>query len=181
MARLPDLDLTTLTPEQRRVHAEIGAAHRGNVRGPWAIALRIPEVADHAHELYERLAHHTKLGPRLYELTVLVVARHWTSQFEWNTHEQNALAAGVTPAIVDALRERRVPPFEQDDERLIYDTVNELLATHALAPASYERAHAFFGEDLLVELISVAGLYTMIALLLNAFDAPIPAGARRLE
>lgn len=181
MPRLPSLDPAALTPEQQSVYAEIAAAHSGNVRGPWAIALRIPELAHHSHELYERLARHTKLGPRLYELTVLIVARHWTSQFEWHTHERNAIDAGVALAIVEALRERRRPQFESEDEAVVYDTVTELSESHQLSPTAYARAQTFFGDELLVELISVAGLYTMIAMLLNAFDAPIPPEARRLE
>ena len=63
----------------------------------------------------------------------------------------------------------------------MYDTVIELSQTTQLSAHSYERARAFFGEDLLVELISAAGLYTMIAMLLNAFDAPIPATAEPLQ
>lgn len=181
MPRLPALDPAALTPAQQRVYGDIAAAHGGNVRGPWAIALRVPEVADHSHQLYERLARDSKLGQRLYELIVLVVARDWNAQFAWHTHEKNALAAGLAPAVVDAIRERRTPQFDHEDERIVYDTVTELSASRALDEASYARARAFFGDDLLVEVISVAGLYTMIAMMLNAFDAPIPAGARRLE
>jgi 4-carboxymuconolactone decarboxylase len=181
MPRLPPLDPATLTPEQRHVYGDIAAAHTGNVRGPWAIALRVPEVADHMHQLYERLARDSKLGQRLYELVVIIVARHWTAQFAWQTHEKNAIAAGLDAATVEAIRERRRPDFEHEDERLVYDTVTELSTSHQLSDASYQRAQAFFGDDLLVELISVTGLYTMVAMMLNAFDAPIPAGARRLE
>jgi 4-carboxymuconolactone decarboxylase len=181
MPRLPALDPAALTPEGRNVYDYIAAAHTGNVRGPWAIGLRVPEVADHMHRLYDRLARDSKLGQRLYELVVIVIARHWTAQFAWQTHEKNALAAGLAPAVVDAIRERRAPEFEREDERVVYDTVTELSTSHQLSDAAYARAHAFFGDDLLVELISVAGLYTMVSMLLNAFDAPIPAGARRLE
>ena len=163
------------------MYGDIAAAHTGNVRGPWAIALRVPEVADHLHQLYERVARDSTLGQRLYELIVIVIARQWTAQFAWQTHEKNAIAAGVAAATVDAIRERRRPQFQHEDERLVYDTVTELATSHQLSEASYARAQAFFGDDRLVEVISVAGLYTMIAMLLNAFDAPIAAGAQRLE
>jgi 4-carboxymuconolactone decarboxylase len=180
LPRLPDLDPAALTPEQKSVYDEVAAAHTGHVRGPWAIALRLPDVLHHTHELYERLARNSKLGQRLFELMVLVVARHWTSQFEWHTHEKYALAAGVTQTNIDAIRHRRVPHFEREDERVVYEVVTELSTSKALSAESYERARTFFGEDLLVELIAAAGLYTMVAMMLNAFDAPIPADARRL-
>jgi len=111
---------------------------------------------------------------------VLVVARHWTSQFEWHTHEKYALEGGITPEAIDAIRHRRVPVFEREDEQLVYDVVTELSESKALSAETYARAYDYFGEELLVELISAAGLYTMVAMMLNAFDAPIPAGARRL-
>jgi 4-carboxymuconolactone decarboxylase len=111
---------------------------------------------------------------------ILVVARQWTSQFEWHTHERMAIEHGIPAAAVDAIRERRVPHFALDDERIVYDTITELSEQRTLSAASYERARDFFGEALLVELIAAAGLYTMIAMMLNAFDAPIPEGARRL-
>lgn len=170
MPRLPNLDPATLTPDARRVYDYVAAAHGGNVRGPWAIALRVPEVTEHMHRLYDRIARDSKLGQRLYELIVLVIARYWNAQFAWQTHEKNALAAGLPAATIDAIREGRTPSFEREDERIAYDTVTELATTRALSDASYRRAQAFFGDDLLVELISVAGLYTMIAMLLVTFE-----------
>jgi 4-carboxymuconolactone decarboxylase len=155
--------------------------HTGHVRGPWAIALRDPELLDHSHALYERLCVGTKLGKRLFELMVLIVARHWTSQFEWHTHEKYAREYGIPDAAIEAIRNRQTPHFERDDEQIVYDVVSELSETKALAPATYERAIAAFGEDLLVELIAAAGLYTMVAMMLNAFDAPVPATMRRLK
>ena len=180
MARLPDLDPAALTAEQKRVYDYMAAQHTGHVRGPWAIALRVPEVAEHSHALYERLCVDTKLGKRLFELMVLVVARFWTSQFEWHTHEKYALEFGISPANVDAIRHRRTPVFEKEDEQIVYDVVTELSETKALSPPTYARAQAFFGDELLVELISAAGTYTMVAMMLNAFEAPVPATMQKL-
>jgi 4-carboxymuconolactone decarboxylase len=181
MPRLPDLDPTALTADQKRVFDHMAAQHSGHVRGPWAIALRVPEVAEHSHALYERLCVDTKLGKRLFELMVLVVARFWTSQFEWHTHEKYALEFGISQANVDAIRHRRSPVFEREDEQLVYDVVTELSETKALSPATYARAQAFFGDEMLVELISAAGLYTMVAMMLNAFEAPVPATMQKLQ
>jgi 4-carboxymuconolactone decarboxylase len=182
LARLPPLDPAALTAAQKAVYDEIAAYHTGNVRGPWAIALRIPdpEVARNTHQLYERLSPNAKIGRRLIELMILVVARHWNSQFEWYAHEKQALEHGIAADAVEAIRERRLPHFGREDERVVYEAVTELSESKTLSAAAYERARACFGEELLVELIAAAGLYTMIAMMLNAFDAPIPEGARRL-
>ena len=178
--RLPPLDPATLTAEQRPVYERIAAMHGGQVRGPWAVALRVPAVADHVHALYERLCRETKLGQRLFELMVLVVARRWSSQFEWHTHERYAREGGISEAAIEALRHRQTPAFEQEDERLVYDVVRELSETTQLSAATYERARAHFGDELVVELIAATGLYTMVAMMLNAFDVPIPETATPL-
>ena len=46
MARVPDVAPEEMTAEQRRVSQEIGGARGGVVRGPFAIWLRNPELAD---------------------------------------------------------------------------------------------------------------------------------------
>jgi 4-carboxymuconolactone decarboxylase len=179
MSRIADLDPATLTPEQRSVYDDIARAH-ARVRGPWQIELRIPQVAHHYHGLYERLARHPEIGKRLFELMVLVVARRFSAQFMWAAHERQALENGIAPAIVDAIRERRAPTLERDDERIVYELTRELLETNRIAQPNYERALAAFGEKLLIELIVGAGTYASIALQLNAFEVSPPPDARLL-
>lgn len=82
--------------------------------------------------------------------------------------------------MVDAIRERREPKFAREDERLVYDTITELNEARTLSQAAYERALANLGLDLLIELITAAGFYTMVAMMLNAFEAPVPGGERPL-
>ncbi len=50
MARVPDVRPEEMTAEQARVYQEIGGARHALVRGPIAIWLRNPEIADRANE-----------------------------------------------------------------------------------------------------------------------------------
>lgn len=180
MGRVPDLPLAGLTPEQKRIHDEIAGTRGGVVRGPFAIWLRSPTVADRANQFGNALRLSGRLDRRLFELMVLIVARHWSAQYEWFAHEQAALEVGVLPGVVEAVRRQRLPEFARDDERIVYEIVTELLGTRTLSQPSYDRALARLGLDLLIELITAAGFYTMVAMMLNAFDAPVPGGARPL-
>ena len=175
MARVPDVPPEEMTEDQKRVFQEIGGARGGVVRGPFAIWLRNPQLAD-------RNAFRVtgKLDKRLFELMVLVVARHWSAQYEWFVHERNGLAAGLTQQTVDAIRTRSTPEFAREDERVVYDTITELNKTRTLSQPAYDRALAALGLDLLIELVAAAGFYTMVAMTLNAFDAPVPGGNRPL-
>ena len=179
MARVPDLPFEALTPEQKRIHKEI-AGTRSGVRGPFALWLRNPDLADRANQLSNVLRLHGRLEKRLFELLVLIVARHWSAQYEWFAHEKAGLKAGLLPEVVEAIRARRRPEFLREDERLVYDVITELNESQTLSQPSYTRALAGLGLDLLIELITAAGFYTMIAMMLNAFDAPVPGGERPL-
>jgi len=59
--------------------------------------------------------------------------------------------------------------------------VRELIDTRNLSDATYNRARDMFGIDLVMEVVTVAGFYTLVAMMLKAFDAPVPGGARPLD
>jgi 4-carboxymuconolactone decarboxylase len=170
-----------MSPEQRRIAQVIGGARDGVVGGPFAIWLRIPEIAERANHFSDRIRSKSKVERRLFELMVIAVARAWSAQYEWLAHARQGEEAGLSPAVVDAIRQRRTPAFEREDERVVFDTITELSVTRTLSQAAYDRALAAFGQDLLIELITGAGFYTMIAMMLNAFDVPAAGGARPLE
>src|SRR5215471_6154623 len=74
MGRLPDINEATLSSEQRRVYDEINRV-RGQVRGPFAVWLRNPELAECTLKLQALFASRSKLDGRLVQLIVLVCAR----------------------------------------------------------------------------------------------------------
>jgi 4-carboxymuconolactone decarboxylase len=176
MARVPEIDPEQLSPEQRRVYDDIAGVRHGTVRGPFAIWLRNAEVAAAMNQAGNSVRLHGKLDKRLFELMVLMVARHWTAQYEWFVHEDAARNAGLSPDTVQAIRAGRRPELAAEDERLVYELVTELQDTRTVSQATYDRAAAMLGLDLLIELITAAGFYTMVAMVLNAFDAPVPGG-----
>lgn len=180
MARIPDIPFEQLTDAQRRVYQEIAAPRRGNVKGPFAVWIRTPELADKANQFGNALRLHGKLEKPLFELMVLLVARHWSAQYEWSVHEKPALDAGVSREIVEAIRAGRAPRFGRDDERLVFDIVSEIHNTRALSEPTYRRAIAALGVDLLIELVTGIGFYSTIAMVVNAFDATVPDGSRPL-
>jgi 4-carboxymuconolactone decarboxylase len=181
MSRLPVLQVENLTSEQKRIYDEIAGVRHGVVRGPFPIWLRIPEIADRANQLGNVLRANGKLDKRLFELMVLIVARRWSAQYEWYAHASSALKEGLSPETVEAIQHRRRPESLREDEQLIYDVITELADTGTLNQPSYDRALAALGHDLLIELITAAGFYTMIALVLNVFDAPVPTGEQPLR
>jgi len=180
MGRLPDISEATLSSDQRRVYDEITSV-RGQVRGPFAVWLRNPELAEYTLRLQDLFASRVKLERRLVQLMILVSARLATAQFAWFVHEPHALKLGIAPDIVEAIRERRTPNFTREDERLVYDITLELNTTRSLSEATYRRGIAMFGEQALVELVSAVGFYVMVAMTLNAFEVPVPGNRKPLD
>jgi 4-carboxymuconolactone decarboxylase len=180
MSRVDDLSPEELSPQQQRVHAEIAGPRAGAVRGPFAVWLRTPRIADAANRLGNAIRVEGRLDRRLFELAILIVARFWNAQYEWFVHEKDGLAAGLTGDVIDAVRHRRVPSFARADEMLVYDIVNELHQTRTISQASYDRAVTALGLDLFIELITTVGFYTTAAMMINAFDAPVPGNVRPL-
>jgi 4-carboxymuconolactone decarboxylase len=180
MSRIPDVTPDMYTPEQKRVGDEIGKLRRGLARGPYAIWIRIPEVAELASKLGNMIRLKSKLERRLFELMVLIVARTWSAQFEWFAHEPYGHEFGIEPDIIEALRAGRVPAFKREEEQVVYDTIVELQAKRSLSQPSFDRAHAKLGLQPLIELIAGCGYATMLAMTLRSFEVPAPDGKRPL-
>ena len=69
------------------------------------------------------------------------------------------------------------PPFEADDERVVYAAARQLGQDGHLDTATYAAAQQLLGDAGMVELVSLCGYYSLISFLLNAFDVGLPPGA----
>ena len=176
MARVPDLKPEEMTKEQNRVDAEIGATRSGRAGGPFAIWLRDPVLAEQVGKIGNYLRNDTSLATARQEIAILVTARHWTAQYAWSVHERRALEAGVHEDVVDAIRDRRRPGFDDPIDEMVYVVCSELYDTYGLSNETYDRAAALLGQQALIELVTIAGFYSMIALTVNAFEAPTSEG-----
>ena len=177
MARLDPIPFEDLTPEQKTIHAEL-ASTRKRVAGPFAIWLRLPNVAHTANQFTLALRENGKLEKRLFELIVLIVTRHWSAQYAWAAHEPHAVTAGLAPEVITAIRERRKPEFKKADERLIFEAVSELLDSKELSGPIYDRLLKQFGVELTIEALSIAGFYGMVSTVLKGFDVPTLSGEK---
>jgi 4-carboxymuconolactone decarboxylase len=173
MARIDDVKRDNLTPRQLKLYDGIMRTRpRGNLSGPFSVWINTPDIAEPADGLANCFRVNPELEKRLIELIILLMCRDATVKYAWSVHEPLARQAGLTPQTVDAIRARRRPDFERDDERLIYELVTELLATKTLSAATFDRAKAAFGRDGVIEAVSCAGFYGMVGFVLNAFDIP---------
>ena len=130
--------------------------------------------------LGEYLRYDAVLPPRLREMAILLTAREWAQDFEWNVHAPLAAEAGLKADIVTAISESRTPPSMDRGESLVYEFFIELHRDHEVSDATYEPAVAEFGEQGVVDLIALIGYYTTLAMIMNVAQTPAAAGDIRL-
>ena len=164
-----------MTPEQRAIYDRI-VASRGSPAGPFVAWLVSPELADRAQALGEFARYRTVLGPRLSELAILQVARHSDCPVEWAIHEPFAREAGLPGAVIESLRDRRVPHFDDARDRAVHDFTAELLAHRDVDDHVWQRAREVLDERALVELTGLVGYYLLVAMTLNTFRTALPEG-----
>ncbi|MGZ8228615.1 MAG: carboxymuconolactone decarboxylase family protein [Burkholderiales bacterium] len=174
--RMPKIAPENMTEAQRKAAAELAAGPRGEVRGPFNILLRSPELMSPLQKVGEYLRFRCQLDRRIAEMATLIAARHWTQVYEWNAHHPLALKAGLKPEIAQAIADGRRPTGMAQDEEVVYDVLTEALQNKSVSDVTYERGLKQFGEQNLVDLLAIAGYYALLAMLLNVGRAQLPEG-----
>ncbi|PZQ22647.1 MAG: 4-carboxymuconolactone decarboxylase [Sphingopyxis macrogoltabida] len=177
--RLGEIDPAALSGAQRQVYEKIAGGPRGpeGVQGPLLVWLRNPDLADRAQALGAYCRYGTALPDRLSELAILTSGAWWRAGFEWHVHAPIAVAAGLDPGIVDAIRRAETIAFVREDEAAVHRFVSELLESRSVSEETYRSSRAVLGETALVDLVGIAGYYGLIAMTINAFAVAIPGGA----
>ncbi|MGZ5074454.1 MAG: carboxymuconolactone decarboxylase family protein [Usitatibacter sp.] len=180
--------LTEMTPEQRAVadtimkgaRVSVGspatAAGATSLASPFNVWNRRPELADRLQRVGEYIRFKSSLPPRLNEFAILIVARQWTSQYEWFAHHHLAMAGGLAPSIAEDLANGRTPAGMKPDEQAVYDFSMELHERHGVGDATFKRAVDALGEQGVADLIAVNGYYVLVAMTVGVDRTPIPNG-----
>jgi len=176
--RMPPIPADRLTDAQKKAIEEFKTARSADISGPFVPLLRSPEVMSRARAMGDYLRFKSSLPPRLSEFVILLTARRWTQQYEWNAHQPLALKGGLKKEIVDAIAEGRRPEQMAGDEDAVYTLIDELHRNQSVSDGTHARAIAAVGEQGLIDAIGIAGQYTMLAMVLNTARTPLPDGAR---
>ena len=177
--RMPPIPEDQLTDEQNAAIAEFREV-RGELSGPWHVLARSPGMLNPARALSDYVRFNSSLEPRLSELAILITAREWTSQYEWNAHHGLAMRGGLRPEIAQALAEGRRPEGMAADEAAVYDFCIELHRNRSVSDATYARALELLGEQGIVDMIGLSGWYTLVSMTLNTARIPAPENATQL-
>ena len=168
MARIDPLKREDMNEEQGQAYDEV-VAKGGRVGGPNGVYIRVPELFKYNQELgnYLRDNH---ISARLRQLAAIVTVRRWNGAYAWGAQGRDALKAGISQEILDAVNARQTPILDDADDQAIYDAALELADTGSLSDASFEKAIAQLGFNVLLDLVASVGFFTAVAQAVSVFE-----------
>ncbi|MGE8689970.1 MAG: carboxymuconolactone decarboxylase family protein [Achromobacter sp.] len=147
------------------------AAARGRISPLYRVLLNSPAVVEGWEAMLTAIRQKTSLPPRLRELIILRVATLNRAPYEFEAHVPHALAAGMPPALLEALR---AGPASSEVRGLAPGEAEVLALTDAMTrdievpDEVFAPLRARYDDTQLVELAATVGAYNMVSRFLVA-------------
>jgi 4-carboxymuconolactone decarboxylase len=168
--RFPTIDLASASPAQRAFADEIINGPRKALYGPFVPLLHAPDLARRVRKIGEFLRFESSLPKDALECAILTVAKRWRSNFEWDHHAPLALKAGVPPIVVDGINRELAPDGFPEPHRLVVGFCRDALASGNVRDSHFGQAKSSFGLQGVLELLTVCGYYSTLAMYLGAAE-----------
>ncbi|HEX3499499.1 MAG TPA: 4-carboxymuconolactone decarboxylase [Stellaceae bacterium] len=184
--RLPLIDPSALSPEQRPVYDDMRAgieknfkgftsiAENGALMGPWNPWLHEPKFGKPIWDLTLALSVSPSLPRTVREVAILVTGAKFRSSYELYAHVLAAERRGLTDEKLATIVAGQRPSDLTHEEAITYDVASALVEHGTLPELSYRQAVHAFGQHGAAELIYLVGLYCLVSVTLNGFDVPVP-------
>lgn len=184
--RLPPLHPDALAPELRHVHDEIATLmarsqsrvvavdESGRLVGPFPAMLRYPQFGVPALTFQRAVSVEARLPKTVREVAILTVGAAFGARYELYAHEITGAEVGIGSDQMAALVAGVRPATLNAEEAIAHDVARVLADGRILPSATYARAVDLLGQEGVGELVFLIGSYCLIAVVLNAFDVPVP-------
>jgi 4-carboxymuconolactone decarboxylase len=184
--RLEPLLPENLSLELRAVHDEIAALvgrtqerivvlnAQNALIGPFPAMLHFPQFGIPALVFQRSLSSEARLPKTVREVAILTVGAAFGARYELYAHEITAAEVGLSQSQIATLAAGERPSELNDEETIAHEVARVLAAGRILPSSTYARAGEVLGRDGVGELVFLISGYCQIAILLNAFDVPVP-------
>jgi 4-carboxymuconolactone decarboxylase len=168
LSRLPPVTPADLDDEARRLFDERQNFTPGP--GPTHITVYIPRE----RSLGVPTGENSPVGPRLFQLAVLIVAREIDQQYEWSAHEPAGLRQGLEQSVIDVVKyDRPVTGLAEKDATLI-TFGRSLLRENQVSSELWADMVRLFGRQNTIDLLGIMGDYLRVGIMLNAVNQQQP-------
>ena len=174
LSRLPPVTPADLDEEGKRLLAARtnytpgpGPGHV-TVYSPREVDLGIPSGAK------------SPVGPRYFQIAVLITAREIDQQYEWTAHELAGRRQGLEQAVIDVIKYNRDVSSLSDKDATLITFGRALFREHRVSSELWENMVSHFGRQRTVQLMMIMGEYFKAGFMMNAVDQHLPPGREAL-
>ena len=152
----------------------------GRIRGPFSVLLHSPQLAEKMLGIVKFNRDGCIVEARLRSHAILAAVRERESAYVWSAQVGAAERAGVDEKTIDLLREKGDASGLPDDERDIVNLTRQLMRANRCDYPIFNRLHAKYGTQWMVELIAIAHYFLVLSGVTNAFEVPVPPDGDQL-
>jgi 4-carboxymuconolactone decarboxylase len=174
LSRLPPVTADDLDEEGRRLLAARTNFTPGP--GPTHITIYSPRERDLGIPSGEK----SPVGPRYFQLAVLITAREIDQQYEWSAHEPAGLRQGLEQSVIDVVKYDRAVAELSDKDATMISFGRALFREHKVNSELWQKMVNQFGRQQTVEIMTIMGEYFRVGFMLNAVDQHLPEGRKAL-
>lgn len=164
--RMQLIDPEHVSDAQKMVIDQLGAG-RGRIPTPFNIWLHNPGLARGMEILGTHIDKSPVLTEAESEVAILATAVFWGSLYVIANHQRHALKAGLPENVVNAILQKRRPPFMEGRLGAVLDAVTEILAGGRVDDARFSQYEAQLGRAVIAELIITVGYFTSVSIAMN--------------
>lgn len=174
LSRLPPVTAEDLDEEGQRLLAARTNFTPGP--GPTHITIFSPRERDLGIPSGER----SPVGPRYFQLAVLITAREIDQQYEWSSHEPAGLRQGLEQSVIDVVKYDRDVAGLSDKDATMITFGRALFREHRVSSELWQKMVSHFGRQHTVQIMTIMGEYFRVGLMLNAVDQHLPPARKAL-
>ena len=174
LSRLPPITAEDLDQEGRRLLAARTNFTPGP--GPTHITIYSPRERDLGIPSGEK----SPVGPRYFQLAVLITAREIDQQYEWSAHEPAGLRQGLEQSVIDVVKYDRPVTGLSDKDATMISFGRALYREHKVSSELWQKMVTHFGRQRTVQIMEIMGDYFRVGFMLNAVDQHLPAERKAL-
>jgi hypothetical protein len=120
------------------------------------------------------------VGPRYFQLAVLIIAREIDQQYEWTAHEPAGLKQGLEQSVIDVVKYNRDVTGLADNDATLITFGRTLYREHRVSSELWQKMIGHFGRQQTVQLMMIMGDYFRVGFMMNAVDQQLPPDRKPL-
>jgi len=174
LSRLPPVTPADLDEEGKRL-----LAARTNYKpgpGPTHVSVYSPRDLNLGIPSGEK----SPVGPRTFQLAVLITAREIDQQYEWTAHELAGRRQGLEQSVIDVVKYNKDVAGMSEKDATLITFGRALFREHRVSSELWANMVSQFGRQRTVQLMMIMGEYFKAGFMMNAVDQHLPPGREAL-